>query len=164
MEVKVEVKMTPKIMYNFMMNHTYRSLSGILGVVFGILSFVMFAVTLGEVSQTFSMLYLLFGIWFVFYLPINLYMRSNRQVKNNAVFQKPITYAVSDKGIWVIQGEQKAECKWDSIQKVCKTGKSILVYSGRRNAFVLPKEAIGTQYDALVELFRKNMPKKKVKL
>lgn len=31
MEAKVEVKMTPKIMYDFMMYHTYRSFSGIFG-------------------------------------------------------------------------------------------------------------------------------------
>lgn len=164
MEVKFEVKMTPKIMYNFNVNHTYRSLGGILGVVFGLVSFVMFFATLGEVSQSFSILYLLFGVWFVLYLPANLYVRSGSQVKNNPAFKKPITYVVSDSGICIMQDSQKAECKWDSILKVCKTGKSILVYSGRRNAFIFPKEAIGEQYDALVKVIRKNMPTKKVKL
>lgn len=42
--------------------------------------------------------------------------------------------------------------------------KNVLIYSGKRNAFVLPKEAIGEQYDTLVTLLQKNMPKKKVKL
>ena len=164
MEVKFEVKMTPQIMYNFMLNHTYKSLTGVLGVIFGIASFVMFGVTFGKTTVTFSGLYLLFGIWFVLYLPVNLYMRSKRQVKNNAVFQKPITYVVNDKGIQIIQDKQKADCKWENIVKVCRTGKSLLVYSGKRNAFVLPKEAVGEQYDTLVKLFRKNMPGKKVKL
>ena len=36
MEAKVEVKMTPKIMYDFMMYHTYRSFSGIFGIILGI--------------------------------------------------------------------------------------------------------------------------------
>lgn len=164
MEVRFEVKMTPKIMYNFMMNHTYRSFSGFLGVLFGIASFVMFGVTLGKTSVSFSILYLLFGVWFVLYLPVNLYMRSNRQVKNSEVFKKPITYVVSDKGIQIIQGEDKADCKWENIRKVSKTGKSLLVYTGQRNAFVLPKEAIGDQYERLAALFLKNMPKGKVKL
>lgn len=164
MEVKFEVKMTPEIMYNFMLNHTYKSPTGFLGVAFGIASFVMFGVTLGKTTTTFSMLYLIFGIWFVLYLPVSLYMRSKKQVKSNAVFQKPITYIVNEKGIQIIQGEQKADCKWENIWKVCRTGKSLLVYSGKRNAFVLPKEAIGEQYDTLVKLLRKNMPEKKVKL
>lgn len=163
-EVKFEVKMTPQIMYNFMLNHTYKSLTGVLGVIFGIASFAMFGVTFGKTTATFSGLYLLFGIWFVLYLPVNLYVRSKRQVKNNAVFQKPITYVVNDKGIQIIQDKQKADCKWENIVKVCRTGKSLLVYSGKRNAFVLPKEAVGEQYDTLEKLLRKNMPGKKVKL
>ena len=36
MEVKFEVKMTQKVMYNFLMNHTYRSMTGISGVLFGV--------------------------------------------------------------------------------------------------------------------------------
>ena len=71
---------------------------------------------------------------------------------------------VNEKGIRILQGEQNGECGWNSILKVRKTGKSILVYSGMRNAFVLPKEAIGDQYDTLVELFRKHLPPQKVKL
>ena len=164
MEVKFEVKITPQIMYNFMLNHTYKSLTGVLGVLFGIASFILFGITLGKTTSIFSILYLLFGIWFILYLPVSLYMRSKRQVKNNAVFQKPITYVLNEKGIQIIQDKQKADCKWENILKVCQTGKSVLVYSGKRNAFVLPKEAIGGQYDELVKIFRKNMPEKKVKL
>ena len=48
MEAKVEVKMTPKIMYDFMMYHTYRSFSGIFGIILGIAAFVMFGTTLGK--------------------------------------------------------------------------------------------------------------------
>ena len=48
--------------------------------------------------------------------------------------------------------------------KLCSSKKNVLIYSGKRNAFVLPKEAIGEQYDTLVTLVQKNMPKKKVKL
>lgn len=103
MEVKFEVKMTPQIMYNFMLNHTYKSLTGVLGVLFGIASFILFGITLGKTTSIFSILYLLFGIWFILYLPVSLYMRSKRQVKNNAVFQKPITYVLNEKGIQIIQ-------------------------------------------------------------
>lgn len=67
MEVKIEVKMTPKIMYDFMMYHTYRSFSGIFGIILGIAAFVMFGTTLGKTDLSYSIVYCLFGVWFIVY-------------------------------------------------------------------------------------------------
>ena len=57
MEAKVEVKMTPKIMY--------RSFSGIFGIILGIAAFVMFGTTLGKTDLSYSIVYCLFGVWFI---------------------------------------------------------------------------------------------------
>lgn len=164
MEVKFEVKMTAKLMYHFMLNHTYKSLQGFLGTAFGVASLVMFGVTFGKAGMSYSILYLVFGIWFLLYLPFSLYLRSRQQIQKNAVFGKPVTYVVNEKGIEVIQEEQKAECGWDQIFKVRKTSKCILVYTSQRNAFVFDRAALGTQYDALCGLLRSHLPEKKVKL
>ena len=56
--IRFEVKMTQKIMYNFLMNHTYRSLSGIMGILFGIAAFVIMGVTYGDVPSWQSGVYL----------------------------------------------------------------------------------------------------------
>ena len=86
------------------------------------------------------------------------------ELEKSEVFKNPVTYILNDEGIEIVQGEEKAQCGWDNILKVCRSKKNVLIYSGKRNAFVLPKEAIGEQYDTLVTLVQKNMPKKKVKL
>lgn len=78
MEVKIEVKMTPKIMYDFMMYHTYRSFSGIFGIILGIAAFVMFGTTLGKTDLSYSIVYCLFGVWFIVYLPVSLYTKSKK--------------------------------------------------------------------------------------
>lgn len=54
---------------------------------------------------------------------------------------------MNDEGIEIVQGEEKAQCGWKNILKVCSSKKNVLIYSGKRNAFVLPKEAIGEQYE-----------------
>ena len=156
--------MTPKIMYDFMMYHTYRSFSGIFGIILGIAAFVMFGTTLGKTDLSYSIVYCLFGVWFIVYLPVSLYTKSKRQVEKSEVFKNPVTYILNDEGIEIVQGEEKAQCGWKNILKVYSSKKNVLIYSGKRNAFVLPKEAIGEQYDTLVTLVQKNMPKKKVKL
>lgn len=164
MEIKFEVRMTQKIMYNFMMNHSYRSTAGMFGTLFGISAFVILAVTYGKVEPWMSTLYLVFGVWFLLYLPLNLYVRAGRQVKTNPTFKQPITYVVSEHGISTQQGDQRAEIKWEDMWKVTETRLSLLVYTGKRYSFVLPKESMGNQYGAVTAIIKRSMDAKKVKM
>lgn len=164
MEVKFEVKMTQKIMYDFLMNHTLRSVSGIVGILFGLIALIVFITTLGKVEVTMSIIYFIFGIWFLLYLPVALYLRSAKQVKSNPIFQNPLGYVINDKGIQTIQEKQKARIEWESILKITQTQKSLLVYTGRRYSFVLPLENIGSQYDTLMKLMKRHLPAGKIKI
>lgn len=164
MEVKFDVKMTQKIMYNFLMNHTYKSMAGIAGVLFGIGAFVIMAVTWGDVPEWQSMVYLLFGFWFLLYQPVSLYTRAAKQVKLNPTFQKPVTYIMSDTGIVTMQGDKQAEIAWEDMLKVTETKLSLLAYTGKRYSFVLPKESMGEQYETVVKLIREHMDAGRVKI
>ena len=164
MEVKYDVKMTQKIMYNFLMNHTYKSMAGIAGVLFGIGAFVIMAVTWGDVPEWQSMVYLLFGFWFLLYQPVSLYTRAAKQVKLNPTFQKPVTYIMSDTGIVTMQGDKQAEIAWEDMLKVTETKLSLLAYTGKRYSFVLPKESMGEQYETVVKLIREHMDAGRVKI
>lgn len=164
MEVKFDVKMTQKIMYNFLMNHTYKSMAGIAGVLFGIGAFVIMAVTWGDVPEWQSMVYLLFGFWFLLYQPVSLYTRAAKQVKLNPTFQKPVTYIMSDTGIVTTQGDKQAEIAWEDMLKVTETKLSLLAYTGKRYSFVLPKESMGEQYETVVKLIREHMDAGRVKI
>lgn len=164
MEVKFDVKMTQKIMYNFLLSHTYKSFSGVVGVLFGAVALVVFAMTFGKVESWQSILYLVFGVWFILYLPITLYLRSVKQVKLNPVFKKPITYLLNDEGIQTIQGDQSAELKWEDLVKVTETKLSLLVYTGKRYSFVFPKESVGEQYYELLGLIQGHVDAGKIKI
>ncbi len=164
MEVRFDVKMTQKIMYNFLLNHTYRSISGVVGMIFGILSLGIFVFTMGNVPQWQSTIYLVFGIWFLVYLPISLYLRSAKQVKLNPVFKKPITYVINEEGIATIQDDQKALIQWEDLLKVTETRMSLLAYTGTRYSFVLPKEAMGDQCQIVKKMLREHVDAKKIKI
>lgn len=164
MEVKFDVKMTQKIMYNFLMNHTYKSMAGIAGVLFGIGAFVIMAVTWGNVPEWQSMVYLLFGFWFLLHQPVSLYMKAAKQVKLNPTFQKPVTYIISETGITTMQGDKQAEIAWEDMLKVTETKLSLLAYTGKRYSFVLPKESMGEQYETAVKMIREHMDAGRVKI
>lgn len=164
MEVKFDVKMTQKIMYDFLMNHTYKSFAGVFGLLFGLSAFVVFGMTFGKVDTWQSILYGLFGIWFILYLPVNLYLRSVKQVKLNPTFKKPITYTISGEGISTSQEDKSAQIKWEDMVKVRQTRYSLLVYTGKRYSFVLPRESMGDRYQDAVTLIREHMDPKRVKI
>ena len=70
MEVKVEVKLTKKEMFNFLLRHNYTTFGGICGIVLSIGALVMFFLNLGNEKMSVSYkvaliavaLFLLFGI------------------------------------------------------------------------------------------------------
>lgn len=164
MEIEFDVKMTQKEMYDFLMNHTYRSLSGIVGVLFGVLAFVVFFVTFGKTSQTQSILYLVFGLWFLAYLPVNLYIRAGKQVKLNPTFKKPLTYRINAEGVTTMQDEKQILIEWKDILKIRETRVSLLVYTGMKYSFVLPKASMGSQYEAVTAMLRTHVDEKKMNI
>lgn len=164
MSVKFDVQMTAKAMYNFMVHHTYTQFSGILSVIFGIVSvvFAVARVSAGNVEG--SLIFFVFGALFIVYTPVNLWFRSKKQVKMTPSFQKPITYELTESGVIVSQEDQSTENKWEDFVKAVSTGQVLVLYITRVRAIIFPKEQLGEQYTAVVQMISTHMPPDKVKI
>ena len=55
----------------------------------------------------YSIVYCLFGVWFIVYLPVSLYTKSKRQVEKSEVFKNPVTYILNDEGIEIVQEKKR---------------------------------------------------------
>lgn len=163
MNIKFEVKMTEKIMYNFLLHHAYNSVSVLIGNVFGILVAALGVTMMAEDAGKGAM-YLLLGAAVIIYTPVSLYLSSKRQVKSSEVFRNPITYIISEEGLASSQKETTTEAGWDSMVKVVSTSKSIIVYTGKNRATILPKEAMGDQYENVVQMISTHVEPSKVKI
>ena len=164
MSIKFEVKMTVSAMYNFMIHHTYTSISGILGTVLGIVSLYLGAKDISEGYMQTGMAFLAIGILFVFINPILLWNKSRKQVKLSPMFQKPIEYELTDSEIIIRQDEEESALPWEAVTKVVGTSQSLIIYFSRVRAFILPKKDIGDNYNKVVELLFTKVGTKKVKL
>lgn len=164
MKATFDVKMNQKVMYNFLMHHTYSGFSGFFSTAVGIAILVLFFVTLGEEDPTKSVVYAIFGVLFLIYLPGSLFMKAVQQVKLNPVYKKPLTYTIDENGITSQQDDQKAEVKWENLLKIRETRLSLLIYTGKAYCFVLPKEAMGSQVSTVKTLIRENVDPGKVKM
>ena len=157
MNIKFEVKMTKKAMFDFMLYTSYTSLSGIVGVIFGGVQ-CMFG------SYSTAATFFLFAAIFLIGNPLHLKARAAEQVMRSPMFQKPISYELNEEGIRISQDEQSVLNEWGDFRKAVSTGQSVIIYVTKVRALIFPRESLGEQYAAAVQMISTHMPAKKVNI
>lgn len=164
MPIEFDITLTSKDMYRFNMYQTYSGFHGWFSVIVSILIFAVAGATYGEIGMSNTVLYIVFGIIFLVYPPVSLYLRSKRAIMMSEVLRNTLHYSVDEKGFTVTQGEASAELPWKQIYKMVATKNNVLVYSNRMNAYVIPREQLGDCYGALAELAAGSLEKYRVKM
>lgn len=162
--VEFDIKLTSQDMYRFNMYQIYSGMQGWVSIFMAILLWVVAGKTYGEVTMTYTILYIVFGAVFLFYLPLSLYMRAKHSIAVSQELRDTLHYVVGESGFKVSQGEANAELKWEQIYKMVATRHNVLVYSNRINAYVIPKNQLGESYTPLAELANAKLEKHRVKM
>lgn len=162
--MEFEIKLTDKDMYRFNMYQMYSGFHGWLSVILAVFVFVVGGVTCGEVETSRTVLYVVFGILFLIYPPLSLWLAAKRALAASAVLQGTLHYLVDEKGFTVSQSGESAKLPWKSIYKMVATKSNVLVYSNRRNAYVIPRAQLGEQYGDLAKLANDKLAKYRVKM
>ena len=180
MKTEFDIKMTVGGMYRFLMYHAYHSFAGIFSIVAG-LALIGFYIWNGGGFELRNLWNLVFGVLFLLYEPITLHSQAVKHVKLNFVYKHPLHYTLSEEGIAVrqakLQGGMDAEqyveslmgpkptvAAWDSVLLVRENAKSILVYTGKKNACIWFKDQLGAQETEIREILKKYVPADKLKL
>lgn len=163
-EIKIDVKMKAEDIYNFLMFHTYTKISGMLSAVLGLVMFGILIYNYKDASQGESLVYFIFGLFFLIFNPINFYIRARKQVKTNPAYKEAIIYIFSKEGITTKQNEKSVMLKWSDIKKVVSTGKSIIIYISNVRASIIPVKAIGENYDVLIDMLQQNVEPAKYRM
>lgn len=164
MSAEFDVTITDKDMFRFNMYHSYHGFHGIFATVLGVLILAVAAATAGKVETMYTVLYTVFGIVFLVYTPVSLYMRSKQQILSSDVLKHAIHYKVDEAGIHVSQQEQEADLPWEQIYKVVSTKSNLLIYSSRMNAYVIPRSVAAGQYGTITALAENHLEKYRLKL
>ncbi len=153
---EVDVHMTASVLYDYMLRHTYMSLTGPIATVLGIMCIMFFV-------NGASFIYLLAGIVIIAYLPWNLFLSAKRQALTNEAFKKPLHYSFTQDGIYVTQDGRTEMQKWENMYKAVSTGKSVIVYTSKASASIFPRRDLGGNTVTLLEILCRYMDPKKVK-
>ena len=93
--------------------------------------------------------------------PLHLKARAAEQVMRSPMFQKPISYELNEEGIRISQDEQSVLNEWGDFRKAVSTGQSVIIYVTKVRALIFPRESLGEQYAAAVQMISTHMPAKK---
>ena len=98
------------------------------------------------------------------YVPGSLYIRSKQQILLSDVLKQALHYKVDEEGIHVSQNDQTADLLWNQIYKIVSTKSNLLIYSSRVNAYVIPRDVIGAEYETVASLAKDHLEKYRLKL
>mgnify|MGYP003291455758 FL=1 len=157
MELEFDVKVNSKVLYDYMLHHTYGSFQGVIGTAVGALMLVGYAAT-GYV------IWLIAGVVLLAYLPWSLFLRSKQQMLNTPAFKEPLHYRMTEEGVEISQKDVKEFQKWEHMYKATSTGKSIILYTSGVNACIFPRADLKENEVAVIEMISKHMPTNKVKI
>ena len=115
MPLKFDITLTAEDMYRFNMYQTYSGFHGWFSIAFSILIFVVAGVTRGKIEAAYTALYIVFGIVFLVYPPVSLYLRSKRTLAMSEVLRGTLHYEVDEEGLHVSQKEESALLPWEQI-------------------------------------------------
>ncbi len=154
---EVDVQIDASALYDYFLRHIYNSFSGMLGTFVGIVMVMLY------IMKDANVLYLIFGIVVILYLPVSLYLTARTQAMQ-ASFQTPLHYAFYENGVEVSQGETKQMQAWENMFKAVSTSKSIILYTGKNAASIFPRRDLGEDAYALIQVISTHMDPKKVKI
>lgn len=165
MKVVLDIKLDAKDLFRFNMQQAYRGMQGILSIILPILVFAYAVTSYGKVSIGSTLVYVGLGIVFLVYVPISLWLRVNKTVKDeNNALSKQLHYEFEEEVIRVSVGEESVEFQWENIFQMKTSGPLLLVYTNRINAYVLPLTQVGDKYEELSKLAHAKLEKYRIKM
>lgn len=157
MELELDIKIDAKVLYDYMLHHTYGSFQGVLGTAIGALMIIGFI-------STQYVIWLIGGLVLLAYLPWSLFLRSKQQMINTPAFQEPLHYRITEQGVEISQNEKKEFQSWEQMVKATSTRKSIILYTSKVNASIFPRKDLEEKEVLLIEMISKHMEAKRVKI
>jgi hypothetical protein len=162
--VEFDITLKPKDMYRFNIYQVYSGFTGWFSIIVSIFMIGWSVYSYGRVPVGYTVLYIIFGIIFLFYMPINLMIRSKTALASSEVLRNALHYKVDEDAIEVSQGEASSRLEWDQIYKLVATKNNVLIYSNRTRAYVIPRDQLGDKFAELKAIAEQKLPKYRLKL
>ena len=114
--MQFDIKLKSQDMYRFNMYQTYTDFMDGFPLLYPLL-FLLGGLNIWWTRHYLHGLYIAFGIIFLLYMPVTLWLRSKSALAASEVLRGTLHYLVDENGFTVSQGEESANLPWDQIYK-----------------------------------------------
>ncbi len=161
-EMKFEVKLTAKELWQFSMYHANAGATGLFNLIFT--AAALFLLIFRWQTLTVAYRLLMFGCVLIFTVmqPLLLYRKVRKQAKTPAM-TAPMYLTFGEEGLQVEQNGQEAAFTWEQMGRMDKKPAMVVLYMDRVHAYLLPGKVLGDQKEAFFELVRAHLPKERRK-
>lgn len=150
--IQVSIKVETMDMFFFMLQHTYRSVAGICGVLFSVSAFVILLWTWGTVNTSYTVLLVVCSALFTIINPLMLLTKSAKQIVLNPAMKTPILYLFGESAFTMRQGKEEATAEYRSLYRIRNTKNYIYLYGTGTRANIISKKQLGDQAQQVTEL------------
>jgi hypothetical protein len=157
LETEFDVKITTSALFDFKMQVLYRQPVTIIMTAIGCLMIYGF-ITLRQ------WYFPLIALILILYPPIDMLRLSVMQAKMVPAFKNGMHYKLSPEGILVKSGEEEQLVSWENCTKASGSRSSYFIFTGKKNAFILPKADMKEKTEDVLRIISANMAPEKVKI
>ena len=151
MKYEFDFQMDEKTLTDFYMSYNMGGFSGFVWPIIGVIAIVIAILSKDATPMTYRLLYVNFGLLFIFYIPLDLKKKAKKQLKTNPYYAQPIHYILDEEGVTTSQGENEATVEWKNFSRMKLTKKSMILYMRNRNACVFSLDVFGDDLEKAKE-------------
>ncbi len=160
--------------YNYYQN--YRSVGGILFIVFAFIALMAGIAEVRSGRPTSSIGYFIIAVGLVAWTPFKLQLVAPRIYALSPVLQNPLQYTLDKDGITLhtdlelteptstTDDPQTEKVSWDQIYKVVTTANNLLIYTNRKAAWIIPLRTITEEYPQIKEIMTSQLDRHRCRM
>lgn len=157
---EMTVRMTPELLYDFTLYHTYSRFTGFLSIVlaFAVAIIGLIRVFTGTAPASMMAFYGAAAFLFIAYTPLTLKLRAKKQVQEIDRYREEVHYVFDPaEGITAEFGGRTEFIPWERCEKVVSAPKNIGIYYGKDLAVILPKAQFGDRFQEIMTVIMANV-------
>lgn len=157
-ELKISVQMKVSYLFDFLYQHSYHGIYGVLNYGFSLLAVILLACGAGKGNAMTTAALLLLAAMFTVINPLLLYQKAIKQKNRVPAFQKPLHYSLEETGIRCCQENESVFLSWSDMVLIRETRINLILYFGAANAVIFPKAELCEQLVDVKELLKRVRP------
>lgn len=164
MEIKVNVKLDPDAVADYMIHNIYTSIVGIVCVVLSVLNFGLSIVFVMKKEMVLAVVFFFFTIFIVSGIPFLIRLNIRKKVAGTRRVTETVTYIFTEEGIETITSSGQGKASWKKFKKAVLKKYILVLYADNNQAIILPVEQLGEDFEGITDLICEKMPAPSVRV